>query len=167
MKHFTLLSLSFLLAACSSNSHQAKYAEEKNAPKFSNARSYVEAPPVVRIAARAVLDELNRASEPAVTGSIKGEDVLRTGWVYGVAKNRYLEFKANGKPMRKELRVRRKYGYGITPSLAGTDVNFQVEEENIRLDLKTGEELGWAGVQTDPAVYDMMAQRLTEELRQR
>ncbi|RZA05236.1 MAG: hypothetical protein EOP11_13275, partial [Proteobacteria bacterium] len=129
MKHLTLLLLSFLMAACSSNPHRAKYAEEKNAPKFSNARSYVEAPPVVRIAARAVLDQLNRESEPAVTGSIKGEDVLRTGWVYGVSKNRYLEFKANGKPMRKELRLRRKYGYGITPSLAGTDVSFQVEEE--------------------------------------
>jgi opacity protein-like surface antigen len=168
MKQFLLvMGCLTAFASCASNPHHAKYAVEKNAPKFANTRSYVEEPSVVRSAARAALDELNHESDPPATGSIKDGDVLRTGWVYGVSKNRYVEFKANGKPARKELRVRRKYGYGITPSLAGTDVSLQAEEETMQVDLKTGEEKGWKSVETDPAVYDLLARRLTDQLRQR
>lgn len=161
-----LTGFALLLAGCASNPSKAKYAVEKNAPKFANSRSYVESPDAVRIAARAALDTLNHESDPPVNGTIKDGDVMRSGWVYGVSKNRYVEFKANGRPGRKELRVRRRYGYGITPSLSGTDVAFQVEEETMQVDLKTGEERGWKSEPTDPAVYDMLARRLTDELRQ-
>jgi hypothetical protein len=162
-----LLLCAFLLASCASNPHHAKYGVEKNAPKFANTRSYVEEPAVVRTAARAALDSLNHESDPPTTGSIKDGDVMRTGWVYGVSKNRFVEYKVAGKPGRKELRYRRKYGYGITPSLAGTDVSLQVEEESMQVDLRTGEEKGWKSVEADPAAYDMLARRLTDQLRQR
>ena len=164
-----IFALTLVLAACASKPpHNARYAEEKNAPKFKNSRSYVEKPEAVMIAARAALDELNRESDPPVTGSIKaGDEIVRTGWVYSTSKKRFVEFRVDDKPQRKPLRLRRKYGYAITPSLAGTDVTLEVEEESMQVDLTTGEEEGWKSEEADPAAYDLLARRLTEQLRKR
>jgi hypothetical protein len=76
-----------------------------------------------------------------------------------------VEYKFNNKPARKPLRVRRKYSYSITPSLSGTQVQLLVEEEIMKVDLKTGAERGWSNADTDPAVFDMLNQRLQEKLR--
>lgn len=161
-----LLLLLALLPACASNPNNAHYREEKNAPKFGNSRSYVESPEDVFTAARAALDELSRESNPPTAGTLKEtNESVSTGWVYGTAKDKYVEYKFNNKPARKPLRVRRKYSYSITPSLSGTQVQLLVEEEIMKIDLKTGEEKGWSGGETDPAVYDMLGQRLKEKLR--
>jgi hypothetical protein len=161
-----LLLLLAFLPACASNPHDAHYREEKNAAQFGHSRSYVESPEDVFLAARAALDELSRESEPPTAGSLKEtSESISTGWVYGIAKNKYVEYKLNDKPARKPLRVRRKYSYSITPSLAGTEVQLLVEEEIMKIDLKTGAEKGWSNADTDPAIYDMLNQRLKEKLR--
>jgi hypothetical protein len=164
MKNFLFLFL--LLSACASNPHDAHYREETNAPKFGNTRSFVENPEDVFLAARAALDELSRESNPPTAGTLKeSSEIISTGWVYGTAKDKYVEYKMNGKPARKPLRVRRKYSYSITPSLAGTQVQLLVEEEIMKIDLKSGQEKGWSGTDPDPASFQMLGQRLQEKLR--
>ncbi len=162
----TFLVLALLLVSCASNPNKAQYKEEKNAPKFGNTRSYVEAPEDILIAARAVLDELARESDPPTAGSVKGNDeTVRTGWVYSVAKNKYVEYQFNGIPKRKPLKVRRKYAYTVTPNISGSQVVLTVEEELQKVNFKTGEDEGWNSVETDPQVYDMLTRRLREKLR--
>ena len=163
-KLFVLLLASFSFA-CASNPHNAEYKEETNAPKFGNSRSYVEPPHTVLLAARAVLDQLIRDSDPPTSGSVKGKDeTLETGWVYSVSKNRYVEFQMNGKPARKPLRIRRSYSYTVTPSLAGSQVVFGAREEVLKIDFSTGKEQGWSSVETDPKAYDYMSLLLKEKL---
>lgn len=171
MKYFAqvlgVLSLSALLVSCASNPQAAEYEREKNAPQFGNNRSFVENPQAVLRAARAALDELQRTSEPAVATSLSGtDDSVRTAWVYGLSKDKYLKYKANGLPQRKPLRVRRRYAITATPNLQGSLVVMDVAEESLALDLKTGEEKGWKNEPTDPAVYDLLTRRLKEKLRQ-
>lgn len=166
MKKILLLSLA--LAACASSPDQGKYREEKNAPKFGNTRSYVETPEEIMLSATAVLDELSRESEPAASGALKTtSESVQTGWVYSVSKDKYVEFKFNGTPRRKPLRIRRKYAYTVTPSLSGSQVQMNVEEEVMQIDLKTGVEKGWSGVETDPQAFEMMSRRLAEKNRSR
>jgi hypothetical protein len=155
-----------LFTACASNSQNARYAQEKNAPKFGNVRSYVEKPDAVMRAARAALDDLSRESDPPVISSIKSdEESVRTGWVYSESKAKYVEYKVDGKPGRKPLRVRRKYSYTVTPSFTGSQVILGAEEEVVQLDMKTGEEKGWKSSATDPAAFEDMARRLQEQIR--
>jgi hypothetical protein len=163
-----ILALLFLVTtACASNPYDAHYKQEKNAPKFGNTRSYIEPASGVKLAARAALDELTHESDPPTNGSIKEEndETLSTGWVYGESKNQYVEYKANGLPQRKALKTRRKYSYSITPSLAGTQVVMEVEEEVMKVDLKTGKDKGWSRNNPDPALYDQMNRLLQEKLR--
>jgi hypothetical protein len=157
-----------LLAACASSPNQARYKEEKNSPKFGNSRSYVETPQDVLLAARAVLDDLTRESDPPASGAVKGRGQnVQTGWVYSISGNRYVEYSVNGTPRRKPLRIRRKYGYTVSPSLAGSQVLLSVEEELMRVDLRSGEETGWSSVKADSQAYDMLSRRLGEKIRSR
>lgn len=161
-----ILGLFLMTAACASNPYNAKYKEEQNAPKFGNSRSFVEAPEDVLLAARAALDELSQQSDPPATGSLKSSsESVETGWVYSTAKNRYVEYTIAKVPKRKPLRIRRKYSYAVTPSLAGSQVLLNVEEEVMKIDLKTGEEKGWSSEETDPEAYDLLTKRLKEKLR--
>lgn len=163
-----ILTLCVLLSSCASSADKAKYREEKNAPKFGNSRSYVEAPEDILLAARAVLDELSRESNPPATSSVKmTDDSAQTGWVYSISKDKYVEFQFNGTPRRKPLRIRRKYTYTVNPSLAGSQVLMTVDEDLMKIDLKTGEEKGWSSVEADPQAFDLLARRLSEKLRSR
>lgn len=153
-----------LLSACSSG---PKYKEEENTPKFATGRSFTESPDTVLRAARAVLDELSRESVPPATGSLKGNDEsVRTGWVYSLAKDKYVEFSFNGSPRRKQLTVRRKYTYTAVPNLAGSQVTFGVEEEIQEVDLKSGEPTSWKSVEPAQAAYDLMAKRLRQKIQE-
>src|SRR5688500_266912 len=96
-----LLALCLSFAGCSSGP-KPKYKEEENTPKFSTGRSFTESPDTILRAARAVLDELMRASEPPATGALKGNDEsVRTGWVYSTSKDKWIEIPFNGSPKRK------------------------------------------------------------------
>ncbi|MGZ3694030.1 MAG: hypothetical protein ACXWQO_07505 [Bdellovibrionota bacterium] len=160
------LALTLSFTACSGGP-KAKYKEEENTPKFSTGRSFTETPETILRAARAVLDEMNRASEPAVTGSLKGnEESVRTGWVYSQSKDKYVEFQFNGSPKRKILQVRRKYTYTAVPSLAGSQVTYGIEEEIQKVDLKSGEPTGWEKVEPAQAAYDDMAKRLRQKIQE-
>lgn len=168
MKNISLLSLSlFLFASCASNPHEASYKEEKNVANFENARSFAEKPEEILRAARAVLDEWQQESDPPVnTKNLRSDDEsVQTGWVYSTAKSKYVEFKMNGKPKRRPLKVRRKYGYTATPSLAGSQVVFMVEEEVQKIDFETGKEKGWSSEEPEKSVYDLMHKKLVEKLR--
>jgi len=161
----SLLALAFL-AACASDPNKGKYGTEKNIPKFGDSRSYVESPEDVMLAARAVLDELSRESDPPASGSIRSdEDSVQTGWVYSTSKDKFVEFKFNNTPRRKPLRIRRKYVFTVTPSLSGSQVQMNIEEEVLKIDLKTGEEKGWSGAEADRQAFDMLTRRLGERIR--
>jgi hypothetical protein len=163
MKYLLLL---LAIASCASNPNNAAYKEEKNVANFENAKSFNESPETILRAARVVLDELQQQSDPAVGKSLKSDsESIQTGWVYSTSKNKYVEFTMNGKPKRKPMRVRRKYGYTAMPSLAGSQVVFQVEEEVMKVNFKTGEETGWSSEDSDKSVYDFMHKKLVEALR--
>ncbi len=156
----------FALVLVSCSSSPGTYREEKNKPQFSASRSYVEPPKEVLRAAQGVLENFTRESDPPAARAIKGDDdSVRTGWVYLVSKDKYVEFQSNGRALRKPLALRRKYEYTVTPSLTGTDVTFSVDEEIQEIDLTTGEARGWKSVSADPAAYDLMARRLREAIR--
>lgn len=161
MKYF-IAALLFVgaLSSCSSGP-KAKYKEEQNTPKFAQAKAFTESPDTVLRAARAVLDELQRESDPPTNASLKGNDEsVRTGWVYSMSKDKYVEYDFNGTPKRKQLAVRRKYTYTAVPGLAGTQVSYGIEEEIQKVDLKSGEPTGWESVEPAQAAYDMMNKRL-------
>jgi hypothetical protein len=163
MKYFLFF---LLIASCASNPNNASYKEEKNVANFENAKSFNESPETILLAAMAVLDELQQQSDPPVGKTLKSDsESIQTGWVYSSSKNKYVEFTMNGKPKRKPLKVRRKYGYTAIPSLAGSQVVFQVEEEVMKVDFKTGEDSGWSSEDTDKAVYDFLHKKLVEKLR--
>lgn len=156
----------FSFFACASKTPKPKYVDEKNEAKYAQARTLAEPPEKVMRAARAVLDGLTRESNPQASDVVKAEeDTLFTGWVYGLAKDKYVQYDFNGSPRRKQLGVRRIYGYTINPTLAGSQVKMNVEEEIQEIDLKTGEPKGWKRVDTDPASYDLLLRRLREEVR--
>lgn len=160
------LPLFLLLAACASNPHNASYKEEQNVANFQNSKSFVESPEEILRAARAVLDEWQQESDPPVGKTLKANsESVQTGWVYSTSKDKYVEFTMNGKPKRKPLKVRRKLGYAATPSLAGSEVVFIVEEEVQKVDFQTGQETGWNSVGTEKAIYDQMHKKLVEKLR--
>src|SRR5207248_2089935 len=93
------------------------------------------------------------------------ENSLFTGWVYTpVSRDKYVQYDYNGTVRRKDLAVRRIYGYTISPSLAGSSVEMSVEEEIQDVDLKTGEPKGWKRVEPEKASYDMLLRRLKENL---
>lgn len=162
-----LLAVSFTFAfACASKPH-AKYREEQNKAQFSSSRELLEKPVVVLRAARAVLDELVAQSDPAVPRRLRGdEESVETGWVYGMAKDKYVEVPFNGTVRHKQLAMRRRYSYTVNPSISGSTVIFGVEEEVEKLDLKTGEREGWKSVDPNPAAYNEMFRRLRTQIRE-
>jgi len=167
MKHI-ITALTFLVtfAACSSTP-KPKYVEEKNQAKFATSQAVAEKPEKVLRAARAVLDELTHASIPQAADSVKGdENTVYTGWVYNlVSRDKYVQYDYNGASRRKDLAVRRIYGYTVTPSLAGSQVAMNVEEEVQTVDMKTGEPKDWKRVTAEQASYDMLLHKLREQIR--
>lgn len=160
------MGISLSLVSCSSGP-KAKYKEEENTPKFSTGRSFTESPDTILRAARAVLDEMMRASEPPATASLKGNDEsVRTGWVYSMSKDKYVEFPFNGTKKRKSLQVRRKYTYTAVPNLAGSQVTYGIEEEIQKVNLKTGEPDGWSSVEPAQYAYDDMQKRLRQKIQE-
>lgn len=154
------------LLACASKPPKPKYVDEKNEAKYAKARTLAEPPEKVKIAARAVLDQLTRDSNPQAPDKVQDDDdTIYTGWVYGLAKDKYVQYDYNGTPRRKQLGVRRIYGYTINQALAGSEVKMNVEEELEQIDLKNGSHEGWKRVETDPAAYDLLLRRLREEVR--
>ncbi len=166
MKPMILALTAISLAACASKAPKPKYMDEKNEAKFSRNRTLAEPPEKVLRGARAVLDELTKESNPQASDVVKAENnSVFTGWVYGLAKDKYVQFDYNGTPRRKQLSVRRIYGFSVSPTLAGSEVKMNVEEELQEIDLKTGENQGWKRVDTDPAAYDLLLRRLREKVR--
>lgn len=166
MKNFIPLLLAASLASCASKAPKPKYMDEKNEAKFANSRTLAEPPEKVLRAARSVLDELTKGSDPQAPDPVKNEDdSIFTGWVYGQAKDKYVQYDYNGTPRRKQLSLRRIYGFTVNPTLAGSSVAMNVEEEIQEIDLKSGEPKGWKRVNTDPAAYDLLLRRLREEIR--
>lgn len=140
--------------------------DEKNEAKFSKSRTLAEPPEKVLRAARNVLDELTKESEPQAPDAVKTEEhTVFTGWVYGQAKDKYVQYDYNGTPRRKQLALRRIYGFTVNPTLAGSQVAMNVEEELQEVDLKSGEPKGWKRVEPDPAAYDLLLRRLREQIR--
>lgn len=158
--------LTLLATACASGPPKPKYVEEKNQAKFATAKELKQKPEAVLLAARAALDELTRASVPQASDTVQSENnSLYTGWVYNpTSKDKYVQYDFNGTMQRKDLAVRRIYGYEVTPSVAGSHVAMSVEEEIEEVNLKTGETEGWKRVKPEQAAYDMMFRKLKEYL---
>jgi len=162
-----ILSLAVLsLSACASKAPKPKYMDEKNEAKFARKRTLAEPPEKVLRGARAVLDELTRESDPQASDVVKTEgSSVFTGWVHGLAKDKYVQYDYNGTPRRKQLGMRRIYSFTVSPALAGSEVEMNVKEELQEIDLKTGENKGWKRVDADPAAYDLLLRRLREKVR--
>jgi hypothetical protein len=164
MKNFFLLFLVTIFTACASTP-KGTYKEQAT-PKFANTKDFNEKPEEVRRAAKVVLEELTQASEPPASKKVHEDgDTLRTGWVYGTSRDKYVEYKHNGTPRRKALAVRRQYAYTISPGLGGSQVIISLEEEVEDVDLNTGENQGWKNAAPDQAIYDQMLRKLREKIR--
>lgn len=166
MKHLALALCLLFVAACASKTPKPKYMEEKNQAKFAQSHSFNHPPEKVLRAARAVLDKLAKESNPPISEPIENEEnAVFTKWVYGTAsRDKYVRYDYNGSPRRKDLAVRRIYGYTIEPSLAGSQVKLSVEEEIQMVDLKTGEPEDWKRVDPEKAAYDMLLRKLKEQI---
>lgn len=160
-KIFVFAAIAFL--SCSSTP-KGTYKEQAT-PKFASSRELSEKPEVALRAAKAVLEELTRASDPPAAKKVHDEgDTLRTGWVYGTSRDKYVEYKHNGAPRRKTLAVRRQYAYTVTPSLGGSQVTVSIDEEIEDVDLNTGENKGWSNAAPDQAAYDQLIRKLRERI---
>lgn len=126
-----------------------------------------EKPERVLRAARAVLEGLVRKSNPPATDSVKGdENVVYTGWVYGVAKNEKKGTEeANISTRSKEPWLRRIYGFTVTPFESGSRVELTVEEEIQLFDSQNKKPQGWKRVEPKPAVYEILLSELREKVR--
>jgi hypothetical protein len=166
MKHFLFAVSLFALAACASKTPKPKYVEEKNQAKISPTHELTQKPQEVLLAARAVLDKLTHDSTPAASSPVQDdENSIFTGWVYAPAsRDKYVQFDYNGTVKRKELAVRRIYGYTVSPSLAGSNVMMSVEEEIQDIDMKTGEPKGWKRVEPEQVSFDMLTRKLKEAI---
>jgi hypothetical protein len=166
MKHLLLAFGLLALASCASKTPKPKYVEEKNQAKISPTHELTQKPSDVLLAARAVLDKLTNDSSPQASAPVQNDDnALFTGWIYAPAsRDKYVDFDYNGTMKRKQLAVRRIYGYTVSPSLAGSNVMMSVEEEIQDIDLKTGEPKGWKRVEPEQAAFDMLTRRLKEAL---
>lgn len=141
--------------------------DEKNEAKYSQTRDLAHSPEKVMRAARAVLDQLTRESDPQASESVQAAgDSIETGWVYGKAKDKYVRYDYNGTPQRRPLAVRRIYNFIVQESLAGSLVKMKVKEELQQINLKTGKHEDWKKVEADPATYDLLLRRLQEEIRE-
>lgn len=166
MKLSLIFVLVLAMSACASKTPKPQYKEEKNQAKYADNRSLKEKPDAVLNAARAVLDELTQQSDPPASDAVKSEgNTIYTGWVYGTAKDKYVQYDYNGSPQRKALSVRRIYGTTVAANLAGSLVSLSIEEEIQDVDLKSGEPKGWKRVRTDPAALDMLMKRIRERIR--
>jgi hypothetical protein len=168
MKHSLVAAvLALLFAACASGPPKPKYMEEKNQAKFATEKEMKAHADDVLRAARAVLDRLTQDSTPQASSAVQSEDnSVYTGWVYNpVSRDKYVRYDYNGAPLRKDLAVRRIYGFEVKPSLAGSHVKMSVEEEIQQIDMKTGEPDGWKRVEPEQAAYDMLFHKLQEAVR--
>lgn len=158
------LSLCLVFSACASKT-KGTYKEQMT-PKFASTKDYAEKPEQIRAAALRVLEELTNESEPPAAKKVYDEgDTQRTGWVYGMSRDKYVEYKHNGVPQRKKLAVRRKYAYTVSPGLGGSQVTASIEEEIEEVDLNSGENEGWKNAAPDSQAYDQMHRRLREKIR--
>jgi hypothetical protein len=164
---FAVLLLLTAFSACSHGPPKPKYVEEKNQAKFATTHAFTEPPEKVLRAGRAVLDRLTHESTPQASDAVRSDDnSVFTGWVYGTAsRDKYVQYDDNGAPRRKDLAVRRIYGYTVTPSLSGSRVELSVEEEIQRVDLETGKPKDWKRVEPEQAAYDMLLHKLQEAIR--
>jgi site-specific DNA-methyltransferase (adenine-specific) len=150
-----------IFPACSSSPPKPKYMEEKNQAKFAKTRDLSAAPDQAIRAARAVLDQLTRDSNPQASEPVKADgNTIYTGWVYSRAsRDKYVRYDYNGAPQRKDLAVRRIYGYTVEKALSGSKVALNIEEEIQMVDLKTGDPTKWKRVDTEEAAYDMLMRK--------
>lgn len=164
MKILSFLLLVLVMSSCATAKHPKEIVQEQ--PKFANSRSFEEEPKFVKAAAQKVLEDMIQASDPPTNAAVKIEgDTLRSGWVYGVSKDKYVSYDFNGAPRRKALKVRRNFIFTVTPSLAGSNVVVSADEELEKIDLKSGESKGWRSAAVDNSVYDEMLRRLKEKIR--
>jgi len=161
-----LLALPLLLASCAGKTPPPALKEEKNKAKFAESRAFTEKPELVLAAAHAALDELTRESDPPASGPVQAETgSVKTGWVHGRSRDKYVQYDYNGSPRRKQLTVRRQYSAGVQPALAGSQVELGIEEELEEVDLKTGLPKGWKSVKPDPAAFDLLMKRIRDRIR--
>jgi hypothetical protein len=74
------------------------------------------------------------------------ERSLETDWIYGQSRDKYIEYKVNGLPKRKNLQTRVKFELEAKRTLGGTHVRVSIEEEIERLKLD-GSSAGWDSVE--------------------
>lgn len=68
---------------------------------------------------------------------------LETDWVYSKSRDKYVEYKINDLPKRKNLQVRFKYKLNAEKVVGGTDIKVALMEEIEELD-KNGEPAGYS-----------------------
>jgi hypothetical protein len=162
---FTILLFVLGLMGCASQK-DAKYRQDPR-PKFSDSRDFEQKPELIKPIAESLLKKKIAASDPSLAVNTESDlAALKTDWIYGVSKDKYLVFDFNGSPKRKPIPVRRKYIITLAPSVAGTLASVNITEEIADLDKKTGQEKGWKSVPADRALYQDFFSELELAIRQ-
>lgn len=165
---FSIALCVFLFGCASGN--KAKYKEDPNT-KYASARDFAESPETVKKALKLILESIaadaltnnkdEKVPEPLMQES---DDRLELGWVQGVSKDKYIEYKFNSEPRRAVLKVRRWYSVNVRPALVGSSVEVSVKEELEKRNLKTGMPEGWSSVTAQQATIDSLFRRLREQI---
>lgn len=75
---------------------------------------------------------------------------LETDWIYTQSRDKYVEYKVNGTPRRKQLQMRVKYAIVAKRVIGGTDVSIRATEEIERLK-EDGSADGYEEMEPDPS----------------
>ncbi len=138
------LALSALLAGCATPAmpvQRQEYAELKDSRTFEH-----EFPTVwkgiERVFAKHKVTERDPAKVTEMELRSLSARTLRTDWIVGQSRDKYVEFKVNDSPRRKQLQMRFRYTVEAKRSLGGADVRVRMDEEIERV-RPDGSPAGW------------------------
>lgn len=138
------LVLAALLTGCATRAmpvQRQEYAELKDSRTFEH-----EFPVVWKGIERVFAKHKVTDRDPAKVNEVELRSLaartLRTDWIIGQSRDKYVEFKVNDSPRRKLLQVRFRYTVEAKRSMGGADVRVRMDEEIERV-RPDGSPAGW------------------------
>ena len=138
------LFLAALLTGCATRAmpvQRQEYAELKDSRTFEH-----EFPVVWKGIERVFAKHKVTDRDPAKVNEVELRSLaartLRTDWIIGQSRDKYVEFKVNDSPRRKLLQVRFRYTVEAKRSMGGADVRVRMDEEIERV-RPDGSPAGW------------------------
>ena len=89
---------------------------------------------------------------------------IETDWIYSQSRDKYVEYKVNGTPRRKQLQGRYKFRIKLKQVIGGTNVEVQTSEEIERLG-EDGTSQGYSSVgEPDPSRAGELLDRIGQSI---